>query len=75
MNATWMDEVPVKWFEFKQTIKAHAFCSECDLYGERQWNLEVEYPAVLISAPYAYNLGDRWVWICHACFYGFGEEE
>jgi len=69
MNNLWMDHVPEKWFEFKHTIHSFAFCVECDLYGERQWNLEEEYDAILISAPYAYNLGDRWVWICLECFY------
>ena len=66
----WMDHVPEKWFEFKHTISSFAFCQECDLFGEKQWNLEDEYDAVLISAPYAYNLGDRWIWICLECFHG-----
>ena len=66
----WMDQVPEKWFEFKHTISSFAFCNECDLFGEKQWNLEEEYDAVLVSSPYAYNLGDRWVWICLECFHG-----
>ena len=65
----WMDHVPEDWFEFKHTIHSFAFCVECDLYGEKQWNLEEEYEAVLIGAPYAYKLGDRWVWICLECLY------
>ena len=66
----WMDQVPEKWFEFKHTIHSFAFCVECDMYGEKQWNLEEEYDAVLISAPYAYNLGDRWLWLCLECLHG-----
>ena len=71
----WMDHVPEKWFEFKHTIHSFAFCVECDLYGEKQWNLEEEYDAVLISAPYAYNLGDRWVWICLECLFPEHDDE
>ena len=75
MNNTWMDEVPIDWFEFKQTISAHPFCNECDLYGEKQWELEEEYPAIMIDAPWPVfrELSDpkpRWIWICLDCFNG-----
>ena len=75
MNNTWMDEVPIDWFEFKQTISAHPFCNECDLYGEKQWELEKEYPAIMIDAPWPVfrELSDpkpRWIWICLDCFNG-----
>ena len=69
----WMDQVPEEWFEFRHTIKSHPFCTECDLYGEKQWFLDEEYQCVLINAPFAYNMGDRWIWMCLECFYGEGE--
>ena len=76
MSDQWMDLVPVKWFEFKHTISAHPFCTECDLYGEKQWELAVEYPAVMINAPWpAFPDKDRWVWMCEECFYGGHEED
>jgi hypothetical protein len=71
----WMDHVPEEWFEFRHTIKSHPFCTECDLYGEKQWFLEDEYRCVLINAPFAYNMGDRWIWICLECFHGETEDE
>ena len=68
---TWIDEVPIKWFEFKHTISAHPFCTECDLYGEKQWALDVEYPAVMINAPWpAFPDKERWVWMCLECWGG-----
>jgi|TARA_R110002050_G_scaffold135726_1_gene258601 hypothetical protein len=70
MNITWMDEVPVEWFEFKHTISAHPFCQECDLYGEKQWDREEEYPAIMIDAPWAaFPHKPRWIWICLPCFF------
>ena len=71
----WMDQVPEEWFEFRHTIKSHPFCTECDLYGEKQWFLDEEYQCVLINAPFAYNMGDRWIWICLECFHGETEDE
>ena len=72
---TWIDLVPLEWFEFKHTISAHPFCYVCDFYGERQWDLENEYPTMLIDAPWpAFPYEPRWIWICHDCFYG-GDEE
>ena len=68
---TWMDLVPKKWFEFKHTISAHPFCQECDLYGEKQWLCDPEYPAVLIDAPWpVFPNEERWIWMCEDCFYG-----
>ena len=77
---TWIDLVPEKWFEFKHTISAHPFCHECDIYGEKQWALHDEYPAVLIDAPWPVfrNFGNpkpRWIWICHECFFGGEKHE
>ena len=71
MNSTWIDEVPIDWFEFKHTISAHPFCNECDLYGEKQWELENEYPAIMIDAPWGmFPTKPRWIWICLDCFNG-----
>lgn len=75
MTNTWMDLVPEKWFEFKHTIHSHAFCHECDIYGEKQWNNALEYPAILIDAPWPVfrEVSDpkpRWIWICLECFGG-----
>lgn len=72
---TWIDLVPLEWFEFKHTISAHPYCQECDLYGEKQWELEEsflpEYPTVLIDAPWpAFRHRERWIWMCESCFYG-----
>ena len=68
---SWMDHVPEAWFEFKHTIKAHPFCIECDLYGEKQWFLDAEYPCVMINAPWpVFPDEDRWVWMCYECFHG-----
>lgn len=73
MNNTWIDEVPIDWFEFKHTISAHPFCNECDLYGEKQWPLKNEYPAIMIDAPWPMFMDKpRWIWICLDCW---GEEE
>ena len=79
MSNTWMDLVPLEWFEFKHTISAHPFCHECDIYGEKQWALHDEYPAILIDAPWPVfrELGNpkpRWIWICHECLFGSEEE-
>jgi hypothetical protein len=66
-----MDLVPVKWFEFKHTISANPYCQECDLYGEKQYRCDPEYPAVLINAPWpAFPDEERWIWMCEECFYG-----
>ena len=67
----WMDQVPEKWFEFKHTINSHPFCTECDLYGEKQWLLDDEYECVMINAPWPmFRNQDRWIWICLECFHG-----
>jgi len=67
----WMDQVPEKWFEFKHTIKAHPFCTECDLYGEKQWFLDEEYACVMINAPWPmFRNEERWIWMCLECFHG-----
>ena len=67
---TWIDLVPEKWFEFKHTISAHPFCHECDIYGEKQWALHDEYPAVLIDAPWPVfkKCGHEWG---HSHFYKY----
>ena len=67
----WMDLVPEEWFVWKHTISAHPFCHECDIYGEKQWALHDEYPAIMIDAPWpAFPDKERWIWICHECFFG-----
>ena len=71
----WMEKVPEEWFEFRHTIHSHPFCTECDLYGEKQWFLDEEYQCVLINAPFAYNMGDRWIWICLECFHGETDDD
>jgi len=71
----WMDLVPEEWFEFKHTINSHPFCTECDLYGEKQWLLEDEYECVMINAPWPmFRNQDRWIWMCLECFHGETEE-
>ncbi len=69
-----MDLVPIKWFSSissNHTISAHSFCFECDLYGEKQWISNPEYPTVLINAPWpAFPDKERWIWMCESCFYG-----
>tara|TARA_R110000823_G_scaffold213856_1_gene343651 strand:- start:27 stop:335 length:309 start_codon:yes stop_codon:yes gene_type:complete len=72
----WMDLVPEEWFEFKHTINSHPFCTECDLYGEKQWLLEDEYECVMINAPWPmFRNQDRWIWMCLECFHGETESE
>jgi len=67
----WMDLVPEEWFEFKHTINSHPFCTECDLYGEKQWLLDDEYECVMINAPWPmFRNQDRWIWMCLECFHG-----
>jgi len=74
MSDQWMDLVPIKWFSSissNHTISAHPFCQECDLYGEKQWRCDPEYPTVLIDAPWpAFPDKERWIWMCESCFYG-----
>jgi len=66
-----MDLVPEEWFEFKHTINSHPFCTECDLYGEKQWLLDDEYECVMINAPWPmFRNQDRWIWMCLECFHG-----